>query len=65
MTELPVAKIPGATYRVQFNHNFTFRQAAGIVPYLHELGFTDLYASPYFKARPGSLHGYDIVDHMR
>ncbi len=63
MTDLPVARIPGATYRLQFNYHFTFRNAARIIPYLHDIGFTDIYASPYFRARQGSLHGYDIVDH--
>ena len=55
--------IPLATYRVQFNRDFTFAQAAEIVPYLHELGISHCYASPYLKARAGSMHGYDIVDH--
>jgi (1->4)-alpha-D-glucan 1-alpha-D-glucosylmutase len=27
------------------------------------LGISDCYASPYFKANKGSLHGYDILDH--
>ncbi len=63
MTHLPAARIPSAVYRLQFNHTFTFRQAAAIIPYLADLGFSDIYASPYFKARQGSLHGYDIVDH--
>ena len=31
--------------------------------YLHALGITDLYASPFFRARQGSLHGYDVTDH--
>lgn len=35
---------------------------ARIIPYLHDLGISDIYSSPYFKSRPGSLHGYDIVD---
>jgi (1->4)-alpha-D-glucan 1-alpha-D-glucosylmutase len=56
-------RLPRATYRVQFNQHFTFRQALDLLPYLHELGISDLYASPFFKARAGSLHGYDIVDH--
>ena len=56
-------RIPRSTYRIQFNHAFTFRQAAEIVPYLRELGIGDLYASPYLQARPGSMHGYDITDH--
>jgi (1->4)-alpha-D-glucan 1-alpha-D-glucosylmutase len=53
-------KIPGATYRFQFNHKFTFSQAREAVAYLHELGITVCYASPLFKARPGSMHGYDV-----
>ncbi len=56
-------RIPRATYRVQFNRYFTFEHAARVVLYLDELGISDLYASSYLAARPGSLHGYDIVDH--
>jgi len=59
----PGLRIPTATYRIQFNAGFTFRQATEIVPYLAELGISDLYASPYLQARPGSMHGYDIVNH--
>jgi (1->4)-alpha-D-glucan 1-alpha-D-glucosylmutase len=55
--------IPAATYRLQFNRNFTFADAAAVVPYLHMLGITHVYASPFLKARSGSPHGYDIVDH--
>jgi (1->4)-alpha-D-glucan 1-alpha-D-glucosylmutase len=55
--------IPSATYRVQFNRFFTFQQAREQVEYLRRLGISDLYASPYFAANPGSLHGYDIVNH--
>jgi (1->4)-alpha-D-glucan 1-alpha-D-glucosylmutase len=55
-------RIPSATYRLQFNRNFRFADARALVPYLHELGISDLYASPIFKARPGSAHGYDITD---
>src|ERR1700741_551975 len=57
------AQIPLSTYRLQFNHDFTFRQAAELVPYLARLGISHCYASPYLRARPGSLHGYDIIDH--
>ena len=57
------AIIPRATYRLQFNRDFTLAQAAELVPYLAELGISHCYASPYLKARPGSGHGYDIVDH--
>ncbi|HEX8696540.1 MAG TPA: malto-oligosyltrehalose synthase [Longimicrobium sp.] len=56
-------RVPRATYRLQLNRGFTFRDAAEIVPYLAELGVSDLYASPYLQARPGSLHGYDITSH--
>jgi (1->4)-alpha-D-glucan 1-alpha-D-glucosylmutase len=56
-------RLPEATYRLQFNAGFTFRDAARIVSYLHELGVTDCYTSPYLKGRPGSGHGYDVVDH--
>lgn len=55
--------IPSATYRLQFNKGFRFADAARIVPYLARLGISHAYASPYFKARAGSPHGYDIVDH--
>jgi (1->4)-alpha-D-glucan 1-alpha-D-glucosylmutase len=56
-------KIPVAMYRLQFNKEFTFLQAADLVPYLASLGISHCYASPYLRARPGSLHGYDIIDH--
>ncbi len=56
-------QIPTSTYRLQLNQHFTFRDAAAIVPYLHSLGISHCYASPYLRARPGSLHGYDIIDH--
>jgi (1->4)-alpha-D-glucan 1-alpha-D-glucosylmutase len=55
--------IPSATYRLQLNHDFTFAQAKAIVPYLSALGISHCYLSPCLKARPGSMHGYDIVDH--
>ncbi|MGH7824243.1 MAG: malto-oligosyltrehalose synthase [Candidatus Binatia bacterium] len=57
--------VPGATYRLQFTPEFGFSDAKNIVSYLHDLGITDLYASPIFYARPGSLHGYDVVDPNR
>jgi (1->4)-alpha-D-glucan 1-alpha-D-glucosylmutase len=57
--------LPESTYRLQFNARFTFRDATTLVPYLHALGVTHCYASPYLKARPGSAHGYDITDHRR
>lgn len=48
---------------MQLHKGFTFEQARAIIPYLAELGISDLYASPFFRATPGSMHGYDIVDH--
>ena len=59
----PSFQIPRATYRLQLNRDFTFTQAQGIVPYLAALGVSHCYISPILKARPGSMHGYDIVDH--
>jgi (1->4)-alpha-D-glucan 1-alpha-D-glucosylmutase len=57
--------IPIATYRLQLTADFDFDAAAAIVPYLKALGITHLYASPFMKARKGSSHGYDVVDHTR
>jgi (1->4)-alpha-D-glucan 1-alpha-D-glucosylmutase len=57
--------IPIATYRLQLTAGFDFDAAAAIVPYLKALGITHLYASPFMKARKGSTHGYDIVDHSQ
>jgi|Deesub1362A_J573_1020465.scaffolds.fasta_scaffold00168_22 (1->4)-alpha-D-glucan 1-alpha-D-glucosylmutase len=58
-------RLPVSTYRVQFNNQFRFSDAKAIIPYLHALGITDIYASPYFAAQKGSMHGYDITDHNR
>ena len=59
-----MTQIPLSTYRLQFNRNFTFAKANEIVPYLAALGISHCYASPYLRARPGSTHGYDIIDHQ-
>jgi (1->4)-alpha-D-glucan 1-alpha-D-glucosylmutase len=58
-----VARRPISTYRLQLTPSFRFEDAAGLVPYLAELGVTDVYISPPFAAAPGSMHGYDVVDH--
>src|SRR5688572_1283399 len=58
-----VAPMPTATYRVQMNHHFPFRALAREADYYRDLGVSDLYLSPNFAARPGSLHGYDIVNY--
>jgi (1->4)-alpha-D-glucan 1-alpha-D-glucosylmutase len=56
---------PLSTYRVQLHKEFTFEHARQVVPYLARLGVSDLYASPYLKATPGSTHGYDCTDHQQ
>lgn len=55
-------KIPTATYRIQFRNGMTFDRAAGLVPYMQQLGISHLYASPIFTATSGSTHGYDVTD---
>jgi len=55
--------IPRATYRLQLHRGFTFRDAARIAPYLAALGVSHVYCSPFLRARSGSMHGYDIIDH--
>ncbi len=58
-------RIPDCTYRLQFNREFRFEDARKITEYLHQLGISDAYASPYFQARAESMHGYDITDHNK
>ncbi|MGZ9810483.1 malto-oligosyltrehalose synthase [Pseudoroseicyclus sp. H15] len=55
-------RLPTATYRLQFRQGMDFDRAASLVPYMAELGISDLYASPLFTATPGSTHGYDVTD---
>lgn len=55
-------RVPVATYRLQMNSQFKFADAETITGYLKQLGISDIYASPIFKARPGSMHGYDVID---
>jgi (1->4)-alpha-D-glucan 1-alpha-D-glucosylmutase len=54
-----------ATYRLQFNKDFTFQDATKLLGYFLELGITHLYASPILRSRPGSTHGYDVIDPTR
>jgi len=56
---------PRATLRLQFHKGFTFADAARLVPYFSALGISHVYASPILTARPGSLHGYDVIDPTR
>lgn len=52
-----------ATYRIQLNKEFDFNKLKSILPYVAKLGISHIYASPIFKARNGSTHGYDVTDH--
>ncbi len=55
-------RVPAATYRLQLHHGFRFVAAQALVPYLDDLGISDIYASPFFKARRKSLHGYSVTN---
>ncbi|MGW2645204.1 malto-oligosyltrehalose synthase [Streptomyces sp. NPDC001393] len=61
----PGPEVPTATYRLQLQPAFPFAAAAAAVPYLASLGVSHLHLSPVLEAVPGSLHGYDVVDHAR
>ena len=54
-----------ATYRLQLRPEFGFDDAAAVADYLHDLGVSHVYCSPYLQAAKGSTHGYDVVDHAR
>jgi (1->4)-alpha-D-glucan 1-alpha-D-glucosylmutase len=58
-----VPRIPKSTYRLQFNRHFGFKDATEIIPYLQNLGISDIYSSPFFRSRPDSDHGYDVSNH--
>src|ERR1700682_5931831 len=60
MKDVPAT--PSSTYRLQFHAGFTFEAARRLVPCLHSLGVSHIYASPYLRARSGSMHGYDVAD---
>jgi (1->4)-alpha-D-glucan 1-alpha-D-glucosylmutase len=62
---MPSSTPISATYRLQFNKDFTFRAATSLLDYLFDLGVTHVYASPIFASRPGSSHGYDVIDPTR
>ena len=57
--------VPRATMRLQFHRGFTFADAQSLAPYFAELGISHIYASPILAARPGSMHGYDVIDPTR
>ena len=54
-----------ATYRLQLGPGLDLHGALDLVPYLRDLGVSHLYLSPVLQARPGSTHGYDVVDPTR
>jgi (1->4)-alpha-D-glucan 1-alpha-D-glucosylmutase len=58
-------RIPASTYRLQLHKDFTFEDASRIADYLKDLGVSHVYSSPFLQATPGSMHGYDVVDHRR
>ena len=59
---LPAGPGLRATYRLQLTSDFGFDHARALVPYLRDLGISHLYLSPSYQARPGSTHGYDVID---
>ncbi|WP_067780591.1 malto-oligosyltrehalose synthase [Actinomyces vulturis] len=61
----PGKRTPVTMYRLQLNADFTCADAQKVLPYLTALGITDIYLSPVLQAAPGSMHGYDVVDHSR
>jgi (1->4)-alpha-D-glucan 1-alpha-D-glucosylmutase len=54
-----------ALYRLQLGPDLDFAGARRLVPYLRALGVSHLYLSPSLQARPGSAHGYDVIDPTR
>lgn len=56
------AVVPRATYRLQLHEGFDFAAASAVLPYLQRLGVSHVYCSPIWRARPGSTHGYDVVE---
>ena len=57
--------VPTATYRLQVHAGFGFDDAAAHTAYLASLGVSHVYLSPVLQAAPGSVHGYDVLDHTR
>ncbi|MBL8290542.1 MAG: malto-oligosyltrehalose synthase [Bryobacterales bacterium] len=64
MSERP-SRLPASTYRFQLNEQFPFGAALEQLEYVRRLGVSDVYLSPILAARPGSVHGYDVIDHGR
>lgn len=62
---MDLGPLPRATYRLQFNRDFSFKEALSVTDYLSRLGISHCYASPILMAKPGSTHGYDVVDYNK
>lgn len=58
-------RVPVATYRLQMHAGFPLREAARITSYLERLGISHPYTSSLVTAKPGSTHGYDVIDPSR
>lgn len=58
-------RVPRSTYRLQLHSGFTFDDAIQVAGYLKDLGVSHVYSSPYLQAAPGSMHGYNVVDHEK
>ncbi|WP_313621653.1 malto-oligosyltrehalose synthase [Achromobacter sp.] len=54
---------PQATARLQLHAGYTLDDACAQVDYYADLGVSHLYLSPITRARAGSTHGYDVIDH--
>ncbi|MCT2296718.1 malto-oligosyltrehalose synthase [Brachybacterium muris] len=65
MTDERQSTVPTSTYRLQLHAGFTADDGAALVPYLARLGVGHIFCSPVLQAAPGSVHGYDVVDHTR
>ena len=61
--EKQIRRVPLATYRLQLRADFTLDRVRELLPYFRQLGISDVYLSPLFRARKDSSHGYDVVDH--
>lgn len=59
------ARIPRATFRIQVHKHLTLAQVRELVPLLSKMGISDVYLSPITEARPGSTHGYDVINPAR
>jgi len=61
----PGRVVPTSTYRFQVHGGFGFDAVAEQAAYVASLGVSHLYLSPVLQPAPGSMHGYDVLDHTR